>query len=120
MADQDSTPTTDDLTALRARVADLEAERDKLKAFKAWTHDYLDKQGVPHHPPGPHGAEGCRIGDRMDWFVAQLVARDARIAQVLALPVTEFDIGREDIVYFKPFVRADRVRALLVPQEGQS
>lgn len=43
----------------------------KLHAFKDWVHAYLDRHGVPHHPPGPHGAEGCRIGDRMDWLMAQ-------------------------------------------------
>jgi hypothetical protein len=44
-------------------------ERDKLQAFKDWVHAYLDQHGVPHHPPGTHGAEGCRIGDRMDWLM---------------------------------------------------
>jgi hypothetical protein len=43
------------------------AERDKLAAFKKWVHNYLDSKGVPQHPLGVHGAEGCRIGDRMDW-----------------------------------------------------
>ena len=43
----------------------------KLQAFKDWAHAYLDRHGVPHHPAGPHGAEGCRIGDRMDWLMAQ-------------------------------------------------
>jgi hypothetical protein len=42
---------------------------DKLQAFKDWVHGYLDSKGVPHHPPGTHGAEGCRIGDRMDWLM---------------------------------------------------
>lgn len=46
----------------------------KLQAFKDWVHAYLDAQGVPHHPPGTHGAEGCRIGDRMDWVFDQLRA----------------------------------------------
>jgi hypothetical protein len=45
-------------------------ERDKLQAFKDWVHAYLDGVGVPHHPPGTHGAAGCRIGDRMDWLMA--------------------------------------------------
>ena len=51
--------------------AELKAERDKLQAFKTWVHEYLDAHGVPHHPPGTHGAEGCRIGDRMDWVFAE-------------------------------------------------
>lgn len=40
---------------------------DKLQSFKDWVHAYLDGKGIPHHPPGVHGAEGCRIGDRMDY-----------------------------------------------------
>jgi hypothetical protein len=55
-----------------ARLEAAEAARDKLQKFKNWVHDYLDKHGVPHHPPGVHGAEGCRIGDRMDWLTSQL------------------------------------------------
>jgi hypothetical protein len=47
------------------------AERQK---FKDWVHNYLDTHGVPHHPPGTHGEHGCRIGDRMDWLMAQLAA----------------------------------------------
>ncbi len=50
----------------------LAAERDKLQAFKDWVHTYLDQHGVPHHPPGTHGAAGCRIGDRMDWLIKRL------------------------------------------------
>lgn len=47
-------------------------EVGRLQAFKDWVHGYLDGKGVPHHPPGVHGAEGCRIGDRMDWVFAEL------------------------------------------------
>ncbi len=50
----------------------LEEELAKLQAFKNWTHDYLDKHGVPHHPAGTHGAAGCRIGDRMDWLMKRM------------------------------------------------
>jgi hypothetical protein len=60
--------------ALRDHIDALTAERDKLQAFKAWVHQYLDAHGVPHHPPGTHGAEGCRIGDRMDWLMDRLEA----------------------------------------------
>lgn len=62
------TDSRDTLTELEA----ARAERDKLQAFKTWVHAYLDSHGVPHHPPGTHGAEGCRIGDRMDWLMAEL------------------------------------------------
>ncbi len=54
------------------RVMQLEAAVAKLQAFKDWVHGYLDSHGVPHHPPGTHGAEGCRIGDRMDWLMAEM------------------------------------------------
>ena len=56
---------------LERQLAEMTAERDKLQAFKNFVHGYLDNLGVPHHPPGIHGAEGCRIGDRMDWLVAE-------------------------------------------------
>ena len=62
--------------SLIARAEQLEAERDKLQKFKNWVHLYLDNLSVPHHPPGTHGAEGCRIGDRMDWLVAELSKTD--------------------------------------------
>lgn len=55
----------------------LAAERDKLQRFKDWVHAYLDGKGVPHHPPGTHGAEGCRIGDRMDWVWARVAVLEA-------------------------------------------
>lgn len=65
------------LQAELLRTADLEAERDKLQAFKSWVHGFLDAHGVPHHPPGPHGAEGCRIGDRMDWLLHRVAELEA-------------------------------------------
>ncbi len=48
---------------------------ERAEAFKVWVHTYLDQHDVPHHPPGTHGAEGCRIGDRLDWLFAQLTRR---------------------------------------------
>lgn len=50
-----------------------ERERaDKLLAFKNWVHAYLDGKDIPADPGGPHSAEGCRIGDRMDLVFSQL------------------------------------------------
>lgn len=49
-----------------------QADSKKLQAFKDWVHSFLDTHGVPHHPPGSHGAAGCRIGDRMDWLMARV------------------------------------------------
>lgn len=62
---------------LELELADMTEQRDKLQAFKDWVHSYLDAHGVPHHPPGTHGAEGCRIGDRMDWLMARLRAAES-------------------------------------------
>lgn len=59
------------LEAAEKRIAELEA-------FKAWVHQYLDEHKVPHHPPGVHGASGCRIGDRMDWLMQKLAQLAAR------------------------------------------
>lgn len=67
---------------------DLRAERDKLQAFKDWVHAYLDGKSVPHHPPGTHGAAGCRIGDRMDWLFgqfAELRAEVERLKEIIRL-----------------------------------
>lgn len=57
--------------SLLDEVERLQAERDALQRFKDWVHTYLDGKGIPHHPPGTHGAEGCRIGDRMDFVFAE-------------------------------------------------
>lgn len=61
--------------AILCRNAEIDKLREKvakLQAFKDWVHKYLDDHGVPTHLPGPHSAEGCRIGDRMDWVFSQL------------------------------------------------
>lgn len=65
-------------------IDDPQAFRDKcdaLQKFKDWVHAYLDAHGVPHHPPGVHGAEGCRIGDRMDYVFAKLAPFPAEIVE---------------------------------------
>lgn len=67
---------------------------EKLAAFKTWVHEYLDAHSVPHHPPGTHGAEGCRIGDRMDWLMEQ---RDAALARVQRVEATLTRYGKHDI-----------------------
>src|SRR5579859_7924899 len=68
----------------------LRAERDALQRFKDWCHSYLDAKGVPEAPEGPHGAEGCRIGDRMDWVfsawdkaVADMRERAAQVVEMM-------------------------------------
>lgn len=54
------------------RVSEIESQRDALLAFKTWVHAYLDARGIPTHPGGPHSAEGCRIGDRLELVFAEL------------------------------------------------
>lgn len=67
-------------------IPDPQAFREKCEAlqkFKDWVHAYLDGKGIPHHPPGVHGAEGCRIGDRMDYvFSSRLPGRGAVSGEV--------------------------------------
>jgi hypothetical protein len=66
--------------AENSTVSDARIYVQKLQRFKDWVHAYLDAQGVPHHPPGTHGAEGCRIGDRMDWLMDRLRKAEAQQA----------------------------------------
>lgn len=61
-----------EVVAMAKRSFEESVARGKLQAFKDWVHAYLDSKGVPEAPPGTHGAEGCRIGDRMDWVFAKL------------------------------------------------
>lgn len=70
---------------LRSDLATVTESRDRLQAFKDWVHNYLDTHGIPHHPPGTHGAAGCRIGDRMDWLMASLAAVTADRDRLLVL-----------------------------------
>lgn len=84
---------------LLARVRELQRDRQRLLkelesllAFKKWTHAYLDSKGVPHHPPGSHGAEGCRIGDRMDWIWAE---KERVREEVLTIAHDIFTLGLE-------------------------
>lgn len=59
---------------LTEKFYEVRGQRDKLLAFKAWVHNYLDQHGVPKEfPDGPHTKEGCRIGDRMDWLTGEIV-----------------------------------------------
>lgn len=62
---------TDAALATDAGKALLE-ERDALKKFKAFVHDWLDRAGVPADPPGKHRDEGCRVGQRLKWMAERL------------------------------------------------
>lgn len=70
-AEDDAFGMASHILALCAALEQAERERDALQRFKDWVHAYLDSKGVPNHPPGTHGAAGCRIGDRMDWVMKQ-------------------------------------------------
>lgn len=69
----------DEIQSLRAKVALHESaqsaapltceegqELARLRNFKAYVHERLDKAGVPVDPPSPHREAGCRIGGRLD------------------------------------------------------
>lgn len=47
-------------------------EIEKLRRFKAYVHERLDKSGVPVDPESSHKAEGCRIGGRLDIVLGEL------------------------------------------------
>lgn len=49
----------------------LQKRVESLEAFKAYVHQRLDAAGVPTHPDGPHSAEGCRVGDRLDLLIGE-------------------------------------------------
>lgn len=60
---------------LTARVEQLEAERDKLAAFKEYVHKRLDAANVPHNPePEANAKNGCRIEGRLNFLEKQLAA----------------------------------------------
>lgn len=56
---------------LTREVGRLRAERDTLAKFKSYVHKRLDDAGVPVDPDSPHKAEGCRVGGRLDYVLAQ-------------------------------------------------
>lgn len=68
-----------------SRIPELEDRVEALLGFKSWVHAYLDAHSVPHHPPGTHGAEGCRIGDRMDWLMNRLRNAESEVASLRRL-----------------------------------
>lgn len=104
---------------LLGQIDRLREERDKLQAFKDWTHSYLDAQGVPHHPPGSHGAEGCRIGDRMDWLMGSLRdLREANAALAAACAKAEWALGGEEYDPDRYAAAHKAVRAALAKHKG--
>lgn len=84
----------------RAEAGIFRERADKLQAFKDWTHGFLDAHGVPHHPPGTHGAAGCRIGDRMDW----LMERHRQLQQYASYCRCCAQSGEHDPIDFDAFL----------------
>jgi len=61
-------------------------------AFKAYTHERMDKLGAPHTvEDSEHTKAGCRIGGRFDWVEAEL----ARLKSEKAAAERDNDAGRE-------------------------
>jgi len=59
------------LAAAESRAVAAEGERDKLRTFKTYVHERLDKAGVPVDPPSEHREHGCRIGGRLDVLIGE-------------------------------------------------
>ncbi len=98
------------LAILGERAEEAESKAKKLQAFKDFVHRRFDEIGITKEPNGPHSAEGCRVGDRID-EVAYL--RQAAI-NVLAV----IDNGEKDRV--QPYnvyatIRTHLRHALKVP-----
>lgn len=53
---------------VQAALVHAEAQREKLAAFKAFVHEFLDRNGVPTDPPGKMREEGCRVGQRLKYL----------------------------------------------------
>lgn len=70
----------------------VEAERDKLAAFKAWTHSWLDAHGVPHDPDPEHTAQhGCCISGRMQFLLARAEKAERNLEALLRLNPAQVD-----------------------------
>lgn len=64
--------------AIKRELAALAADVEKLSAFKAFVHEFLDRNGVPTDPPGTMREEGCRVGQRLKYLVDERDAARAR------------------------------------------
>jgi hypothetical protein len=81
------------------RIRELEAQVEALERFKKFVHAYLDGVYVPHHPPGPHGRDGCRVGDRLHWLMTRLYAAEGERDRLRA--------ALERIASDEPYLRQD-------------
>jgi hypothetical protein len=72
------------IASLRAELAAVKAERDRLAEFKAYIHRRLDEAGVPADPDSPHKAQGCRIGGRLDIVLGERDRLRSEVEQLRA------------------------------------
>lgn len=108
-----------ELDQLRRERESLTAQRDKLQRFKSYVHARLDQMGVPTHPNGPHSAEGCRIGDRLDCLFSMI----AGAPDLLACCVDELSLyAGMDFDAFAPETarRLKAMRAAVAKATGQA
>jgi hypothetical protein len=64
--------------------AALRERAEKAERFKAYVHKRLDEAGVPVDPPSPHREQGCRIGGRLDYVLAEAAQKDEQLSHVLS------------------------------------
>lgn len=65
--------------SLKQQLSALQQENDKLRKFKKYVHERLDKMGVPADPePDNNAAHGCRIEGRLNC----LESKDKEIAEL--------------------------------------
>ncbi len=65
----------------QSAATNIEKDRDAALNFKAYVHQRLDEAGVATRPEGPHSAQGCRVGDRLDLLVNERDAAKAALAE---------------------------------------
>lgn len=62
---------------------DLEHDTEKLRRFKSYVHERLDKAGVPHDPDPEHNAKhGCRIEGRLNWLEQRAAKAESACADM--------------------------------------
>lgn len=78
-------------------LADQDERINALQKFKEYVHERLDYAGVPLDPGGPHSANGCRVGDRLDMVLAPFPRGDPKLAVS----------HKKHMVHVPPFPRGD-------------
>lgn len=78
--------------SIDGHIAALEAEISAARRFKNYVHARLDAAGIPTHPDGPHSAEGCRIGDRLDIALRQRMPSQDDLVRAVKIEVRAAEI----------------------------